>query len=56
MLKRALPSAFAAISLALALAAPVAHADALSDIKAKGKIVVAIDPTFSPFEFTDSAY
>ncbi len=55
MLKRTLPSAFAAISLALALAAPVAHADALSDIKAKGKIVVAIDPTFSPFEFTDSA-
>ena len=31
---------------------PVA-ADALSDLKAKGKIVVAIDPTFSPFEFTD---
>ena len=32
-----------------------AHADALDDIKARGKMIVAIDPTFAPFEFTDAS-
>src|SRR6478609_9253371 len=51
---RRLTAALAAC-LAFALAQGPAAADALSDLKAKGKIVVAIDPTFSPFEFTDSS-
>jgi polar amino acid transport system substrate-binding protein len=47
---------FAATLLALAvhLASP-ANADALDDVKKKGTIVVAIDPTFPPFEYTDSS-
>lgn len=46
----------AAASLAVTtLASLPAHADALDDIKARGTIIVAIDPTFPPFEFTDSA-
>jgi polar amino acid transport system substrate-binding protein len=32
-----------------------ANADALDDIKSRGKMIVAIDPTFAPFEFTDSS-
>jgi polar amino acid transport system substrate-binding protein len=50
------------IAVALAVAATFlfvdrtpASADAFDDIKAKGKIVVAIDPTFPPFEFTESS-
>lgn len=38
---------------ALAVTTPV-HADALDDIKARGTITVAIDPTFPPFEFTEA--
>ncbi len=55
MFRPAIKFAYAAMSLALALhvTAP-ANADALDDIKKNGKIVVAIDPTFAPFEFTDS--
>jgi len=30
------------------------NADALDDVKKNGKIIVAIDPTFAPFEYTDS--
>jgi len=47
--------------LSLAVAAGVlslntiARADALDEIKSRGKMIVAIDPTFAPFEFTDSA-
>ncbi len=29
--------------------------DALDEIKARGKMIVAIDPTFAPFEYTDSS-
>ncbi|WP_029350131.1 transporter substrate-binding domain-containing protein [Bosea sp. 117] len=36
-------------------AAVPAGAASLKDVKAKGTLVVGIDPTFSPFEFTDSA-
>ena len=32
-----------------------AAADTLDDIKTRGKMVVAIDPTFPPYEYTDSA-
>src|SRR6185437_12964877 len=32
-----------------------AWAEAMDDIKSRGKMLVALDPTFSPFEFTDSA-
>lgn len=30
------------------------NAEALDDVKKNGKIIVAIDPTFAPFEYTDS--
>jgi polar amino acid transport system substrate-binding protein len=47
------------LSLALAAGAlllnPIAQADTLDEIKKRGKMIVAIDPTFAPFEFTDSA-
>jgi polar amino acid transport system substrate-binding protein len=42
------------LTLGLALAG-AASADTLDDIKAKGKMVVAIDPTFAPYEYTDEA-
>ncbi len=29
--------------------------DALDEIKARGKMIVAIDPTFAPFEYTDNS-
>lgn len=32
---------------------PAAGQDALDKIKARGKMIVAIDPTFAPFEYTD---
>lgn len=44
----------AASALLCTLATP-AGADALDSIKQSGKMVVAIDPTFAPFEYTDSA-
>ncbi|MGI9332745.1 MAG: transporter substrate-binding domain-containing protein [Gammaproteobacteria bacterium] len=31
----------------------IASADTLDDVLARGKMVVAIDPTFAPYEFTD---
>lgn len=56
MFKRIAKYALASLSVALVIGiCQPAKADALADIKAKGKIVVGIDPTFSPFEFTDSA-
>ena len=44
----------AAVVLALSgLAVQVAaHADTLADVRARGRMVVAVDPTFSPYEFT----
>jgi polar amino acid transport system substrate-binding protein len=42
--------------LAVALLAPMqSSADTLDDIKSSGKMVIAVDPTFAPFEYTDSA-
>jgi polar amino acid transport system substrate-binding protein len=41
---------------ALMLTAPmVASADTLDDIRARGTMVVGVDPTFPPYEFTDSS-
>lgn len=45
----------AAWVLGMASAVKLASADVLDDIKSRGKMIVAIDPTFAPFEFTDSA-
>lgn len=45
----------ASAALAASLLSTAARADALDDIKARGTIVVAIDPTFPPFEFTDES-
>lgn len=45
----------ASAALAATLLSPAAQADALDDIKARGTIIVAIDPTFPPFEFTDES-
>ena len=33
----------------------MAQADTLGDIKSSGKMLVAIDPTFAPFEYTDDS-
>ena len=58
MMRRLIPLLSAA-ALALAGVAgslsPPAHAEALDDIKARGKMLVAIDPTFAPFEYTDAS-
>ena len=45
---------FAALTLSLGLAS-CATADTLDEVKAKGKLVVAIDPTFAPYEYTDDS-
>jgi len=60
LMKLKLPLASALFSAALAVLAPllatsIAFADTLDDIKARGKVIVAIDPTFAPYEFTDSS-
>ena len=33
----------------------IVYADTLGDIKSSGKMLVAIDPTFAPFEYTDAS-
>ena len=57
-MKRVFVSLVGAAALAFAGAAGFlsqpAHAEALDDIKARGTMIVAIDPTFAPFEFTDA--
>ncbi|SHM05663.1 transporter substrate-binding domain-containing protein [Phytopseudomonas punonensis] len=45
---------FAALTLGFGIACS-ASADTLDEVKAKGKLVVAIDPTFAPYEYTDDA-
>lgn len=45
----------ASAALATSLLSVAAQADALDDIKSRGTIIVAIDPTFPPFEFTDES-
>jgi polar amino acid transport system substrate-binding protein len=49
---------FAAVMMATLALSPFvlpAAADALDDIKARGKMLVAIDPTFAPYEYTDAS-
>ena len=50
------PMAVAAVAvMALLISAEAqVQADTLDDIKARGHMVVAVDPTFSPYEFTTS--
>jgi len=43
---------FVAAILLPCVAARAASADTLDDIKARGHMVVAVDPTFAPYEFT----
>ncbi|MCB1500281.1 MAG: transporter substrate-binding domain-containing protein [Bauldia sp.] len=50
-----LATTLASAALAASLLSGAALADALDDIKARGTMVVAIDPTFPPFEFTDAS-
>jgi len=50
--RRIRETAFAACLLMLCAAAQTASADTLDDIKTRGHMIVAIDPTFSPYEFT----
>ncbi|MGE4250939.1 MAG: transporter substrate-binding domain-containing protein [Parvibaculaceae bacterium] len=47
-------STAAALTLGSSAAISPARADAMDEIKSRGKILVAIDPTFPPFEFTDA--
>ncbi|MGH8782569.1 transporter substrate-binding domain-containing protein [Paraburkholderia sp.] len=56
MSKRRLSSiALAALLQCSALIhAVTAHADTLDDIKSRGTMTVAIDPTFAPYEYTDA--
>lgn len=39
----------------LLLLSGVTQADTLDDIKSRGKMIVAIDPTFAPYEYTDAS-
>lgn len=43
------------ILLSTTLFHSLALADSLDDVKSKGKMVVAVDPTFPPFEYTDAS-
>lgn len=45
---------FVAAILVPCVAARAASADTLADIKARGHMVVAVDPTFAPYEFTNA--
>lgn len=45
---------FAGYLLCLVLAPSHAAADTLDEVKARGKMVVAVDPTFPPFEYIDA--
>ena len=55
-LKMTIQVALCAATLVAATLSPsITAADTLDDIKSRGKMVVAIDPTFQPYEFTDSS-
>lgn len=45
----------AAAAALVGLTSLPAMADVLDDIKSRGKMIVAIDPTFAPFEYTDAS-
>lgn len=42
------------LPVAMLFHAATSHADTLDDIKSRGKMIVAIDPTFAPYEYTDA--
>jgi polar amino acid transport system substrate-binding protein len=44
----------ALVPAAALLHASTSQADTLDDIKSRGKMIVAIDPTFAPYEYTDA--
>ncbi|MDB5529851.1 MAG: transporter substrate-binding protein [Devosia sp.] len=48
------PAALLVLVPTLAVATAPAQADTLADIKARGTMVVGLDPTFAPYEFTDA--
>lgn len=50
-----LPFVLAAMTLAVGLQVTVSQADTLDDVKGRGTLVVAIDPTFAPYEYTDDS-
>lgn len=50
-----LPLPLVAAALVITLHAPLVSADTLEDVKARGTLVVAIDPTFAPYEYTDDS-
>jgi polar amino acid transport system substrate-binding protein len=50
-----LPLPLVAAALVITLHAPLVSADTLDDVKARGTLVVAIDPTFAPYEYTDDS-
>lgn len=49
------PATLTALALGVLLHAPFAAADTLDDVKARGTLTVAIDPTFAPYEYTDDS-
>lgn len=57
MPKRRLPhlALAALLSLSATIHSLAAHADTLDDIKHRGTMTVAIDPTFAPYEYTDAS-
>ena len=48
------PAALLVLAPMLAAASLPALADTLDDIKARGTMIVGLDPTFAPYEFTDA--
>lgn len=55
MIRRTFLLALSGAAIALGALPTASRADALDDIKSRGKMIVAIDPTFAPFESTDSS-
>lgn len=49
------PRSLALLTLATSLHLAPASADTLDEVKARGTLVVAIDPTFAPYEYTDDS-
>jgi polar amino acid transport system substrate-binding protein len=49
----ALPLVLSAMAFGASLYTSVSVADTLDEVKARGTLIVAIDPTFAPYEYTD---
>ncbi|WP_102225379.1 transporter substrate-binding domain-containing protein [Acidimangrovimonas sediminis] len=52
---RSLRSIVTASLVAMASLSGVANADTLADMKARGTMIVGLDPTFAPYEYTDAS-